>query len=144
LYFGRKLFKSFIASLRDRMTFKWTEPSREVVLHMVWGNPCYQYRVRDKGVKSSPAKNNFAELVDEKWDISRQCALAAQKDSHMLGFIKKSIPSRSREVILPLYSTSVRFHLESCVQHWSPQHRTDMDLLERVHKNYQGDVTPLL
>jgi len=41
---------------------------------------------------------------------------------------------RSREVILPLCSTLVRTHLESCVHLWSPQHRKDMELLERVQK----------
>jgi len=35
-----------------------------------------------------------------------------------------------REGILPLCSTLVRPPRESCVQLWSPQHRTDLDLLE--------------
>jgi len=52
----------------------------------------------------------------------------------VLGCIKISMASSSREVILPLYSTLMRPHLESCVQLWSPQHREDADLLERVQR----------
>ena len=45
--------------------------------------------------------------MDGKLDMSQQCALTGQKASLILGCIKTSVASRSREVFLSLYSALV-------------------------------------
>ncbi|GAB0190629.1 cAMP-dependent protein kinase inhibitor alpha [Grus japonensis] len=84
------------------------------VLHMGWGNPKHVYRVGEEWIESSPEEKDLGVLIDEKLNISRQCALAAQKANCVLGCIKRSVTSRSREVILPLYSALMRPHQVLC------------------------------
>jgi len=105
------------------------------VLHMGQGNPRYQYRLGDEGIESRPAEKDLGVLVGEKLDISWPCTLEAQKANRILGCTKSSVASRSKEGILPLCSALVRPHLQSCAQLWIPQHRKEVDLLERVQRS---------
>ncbi|KAK4826232.1 hypothetical protein QYF61_006273 [Mycteria americana] len=95
-------------------------------------NPMHQYMPGPTQLGSNLAEKALGVLVDAELNISQRCALVAKKANGILGCLRQSIASRSREVILPLYSSLVRSHLEYCVQLWGPQYRREMELLERL------------
>jgi len=85
------------------------------VLHVDQVNPKQKYRLGREWIESSPEEKVLGVLADERLNVTWQCMLVAQKANHILACMKRSMASRSREVILPLCSALMRPQLESCV-----------------------------
>ena len=102
------------------------------VMHFGRKNLKSEYFLGGVRLQSVEHERDLGVIITDNMKAGSQCVKAAASGNKVLGLIKRVFASRSKEVILPLYKTIVRPHLEYCVQAWRPFLKKDIELLEKV------------
>ena len=103
-------------------------------LHIGNNNINFTYKLGNDEISKATEQKDLGVIVDNNLKFSKQSVEAAKKANKVLGFISRTFDYKSKNIVLPLYKSLVRPHLEYCVQFWSPANRKDVDALERIQR----------
>lgn len=92
------------------------------------------YFINGKELGRVQEERDLGIIISSNLKVGRQCGKAASKGNQILGMIYRTFSTRNRGVMLKLYKSLVRPHLDYCGPAWRPHMRTDIDRLERVQR----------
>lgn len=94
------------------------------------------YRVKGRVLKTVEEQRDLGVHIHRSLKVATQVDRAVKKAFSVLAFINRGLEFKSHGVMLQLYRTLVRPHLEYCVQFWSPHYKKDVEALERVQRRF--------
>jgi len=113
------------------------------IMHIGRHNKLYDYSLGGQLLTSVSEEKDLGVIISKDLKVSQQCAAAYSKASKILGLINRSVVYKTSEVMLRLYKSVVRPHLEFCIVAWSPYYQKDKDLLERIQRRFTKMIPEL-
>ncbi|KAK8741933.1 hypothetical protein OTU49_002018 [Cherax quadricarinatus] len=104
------------------------------VLNVGQDNNHATYKLNNVDLNITDCEKDLGVLVSSNLKPRQQCISVRNKANRILGFISRSINNRSPQVVLQLYTSLVRPHLDYAAQFWSPYYRMDINSLENVQR----------
>ena len=106
-------------------------------------NGLSEYLMGSQKLKFCDTERDLGIIMLADLKVGSQCNQACLKANRMLGLIKRSFVTKSPDVLLNLYKTIVRPHLEYCVSAWSPHYQKDKKILEQVQHRFTRMIPDL-
>ena len=104
------------------------------VLNIGSYNDKFSYSMNNTLLDNVNQEKDLGIIISSDLKPNRQCTEAIKKANKLVGFIGRAFEFKSEDIILTLYNSLVRPHLEYCVQFWSPYYKKDIEKLERVQR----------
>ena len=111
----------------ERWQDKWQlrfNPIKCKVLHISGNdNPQNIYSLDGIQLESIESEKDLGLIVNNKLDFGDQIKKCLSKANKMIAWISRNIICKSKDVMVLIYRSLIRPHLEYCVQAWSPTPR---------------------
>jgi hypothetical protein len=106
------------------------------VMHFGKGNVHQVYSMGGTKLQSVVEEKDLGVWISEDMKVAKHCSYAYSRANRMLGIIYRNIENKTVDIMLRLYKTMVRPHVEYCVSVWSPGYKKEKVLIERIQKRF--------
>jgi hypothetical protein len=121
--------------------FHWSEEwqmlfnlSKCKVMHFGKHNGKASYSMGGIVLDTVDCEKDLGVIVQSDMKVTQQCIKVVKIANKILGMISRTFQYKTKPVVLRLYKSLVRPHLEYCVQAWRPHLQKDINLIENVQK----------
>ncbi len=101
------------------------------------------YEMKGTKIEDVQYVKDLGVIIASSLKFSQHCKEAAGKANRMLAFINENFSFKNKNVILTLYISLNRPHVEYAVKFWSPHHSKDIAQLEAVQRKVTKMITSL-
>ena len=106
------------------------------VMHIGKSNKNFKYYMNNKELEMVQEEKDLGVLITADLKASSQCVQACNKANRVLGMMHRTMICKTKDILLKLYKSLVRPHVEYCTPVWSPCYHKDKFLIERVQHRF--------
>jgi len=99
-------------------------------------NNNYLYSMNGQTLNEVAERKDLGITISSNLKVANHCQHACSKDNRMLGLIKRTVKHKNISVMVQLYKSLVRPHLEYCSPACNPHYSKDKAMLERLQHQF--------
>ena len=150
--FGEVADSEDVERMRDDLwrLFEWSEDWQMLfnivkckVLHIGRNNKRAKYYLGGEQLEEVHDEKDLGVIVQENLKVERQVTSAVKKANRVLGMINRTFVNKNQEIMVKLYKSLVRPHLEYGIQAWRPHFEKDKNALEKVQRRMTRMIADL-
>ena len=112
-------------------------------MHFGYNNPCLEYTMEGEKLMLTESEKDLGVVIHSTLKPAAHIANCVKKANQMLGMIQRTITYKNKRILLLMYKSLVRPHLEYAVQAWSPHQLGHIRLIEGVQRRFTRMIPEL-
>ena len=113
------------------------------VMHFGYNNPFLEYTMGGSKLTMTESEKDLGVVIHSTFRPAAHIANCVKKANQMLGMIQRTITYKNKRILLFMYKSLVRPHLEYSVQTWSPHQIGHIRLIEGVQQRFTRMIPEL-